>query len=1050
MNDHDILNQFGGLVANSLIHKLTPESGSNEDDEHSINAEPQLINLSPYFSLEKLTETLRSKQNQFTVLSLNCASLNAKYDQIKILIEELEHKNCIFSAICIQETWQSATDDMSIYQINGYNLISQGYICSSHGGLAIYLRNSFNYKTLPVYKESEIWEGQFIEISSNLVQKKIVLGNIYRPPRDVIENYNSFTNELTDLLNTLNNRSCEVLLAGDFNIDLLRINEKEVVNTYFDAITSLSYFPQITLPTRLSEHRGTLIDNFILKLSNFNRSPLSGVLTLNISDHFPYFISLDYIKVYKPSPKYIRIRTKNPSSQTEFLQEINASNLYDKLDKNPHADPTANYNMMERICKQALNKHFPSKIVKFNKHKHKKSRWITQGIVISINHRDRLYRELKKTPVESAEYNLRKTNLQTYNNILKNNIKEAKKLYYNLCFNRYKGDIKNTWKSIKEVLNKSKNNASLPDFFKVDGKIVTDKQTIANDLNSYFAEVGSNLAAQVNPTENNEFQDYLQNPCMQTFTFKPITADSVNKIIDSLKPKTSCGHDGISVKLVKDMKHEISNALTLIINQSITTGIFPENMKIAKVTPLFKKGDVHMFENYRLISLLPSFSKIIEKVLFNHLNEYFKSNQLFYNHQYGFRELHSTELATLEFVDRILNIMDKGDVPLSIFMDLSKAFDTLNHKILIHKLSYYGVTGMALNLLNNYLTNRKQYVEFEEFKSTLANIQTGVPQGSILGPLLFIIYINDLSTVSDLFDPIMYADDTTLISSLLNIQRANITQNVNLNINKELNKISKWMRLNKLSLNENKTKFMIFHYPQKRVLIPEMEINNTVIECVENFNFLGIVIDKHLSWKDHIDKIASKLSQTTGVMNRIKEFLPTHILQTIYNSLVLPHLNYGILLWGHKSIRISQLQKRSVRIVSHSKFIAHTDPIFKNLKLLKLKDIYLLQQLKFYFNFVNNRLPDYFNQFQIRTASEIHTYNTRNKLKMFRDRTDLVNTRKCIRHEIIETLNNTPDIVLNKVHTHSRTGFVYYAKQYFINKYTVTCTIANCYVCNAP
>ena len=242
---------------------------------------------------------------------------------------------------------------------------------------------------------------------------------------------------------------------------------------------------------------------------------------------------------------------------------------------------------------------------------------------------------------------------------------------------------------------------------------------------------------------------------------------------------------------------------------------------------------------------------------------------------------------------------------------------------------------------------------------------------------------------------------------------------------------------------------MIFYSPRNEVIAPDIQINNTNIECVNDFNFLGIVIDKHLTWNNHIDKIASKLSKIIGIMNKLKEYLPSYILQTIYNSLVLPHLNYGILTWGHKSARVAQLQKRCVRIVNKSSFLAHTNPIFKNLKLLKVSDIFVHKQLKFYFDFINNQLPEYFTNFQIIPAFEIHSYNTRNRNYIFRERTNLVNTRNCIRHEIVDTINNTPDTILNKVHTHCKTGFASYAKQYLINKYIVTCTIANCYVCNA-
>ena len=431
--------------------------------------------------------------------------------------------------------------------------------------------------------------------------------------------------------------------------------------------------------------------------------------------------------------------------------------------------------------------------------------------------------------------------------------------------------------------------------------------------------------------------------------------------------------------------------------------------------------------------------------MFHQLHEYFKTKNLYYNHQYGFRELHSTELACLELVDRLLIDIDESDVPIYLFMDLSEAFDTLGHNILLAKLKYYGITGTALRLFKNYLTNRKQYVDFDGISSSLADITTGVPQGSILGPLLFIIYINDLSNVSKIFHPIIYADDTTLLSTLQVFQTKDSAVNVSANINQELLEITKWMKLNKLSLNAKKTKFMIFSNPQKVITTPDILVDNTKIECVDNFNFLGITLDRHLNWNAHLDKIATKLSQTIGIMYKLKEYLPQNIMKTIYNSLLLPHLNYGILVWGHKSSRIISLQKKAVRIVNHSQYLAHTEPIFKSLKLLKLNDIFLHQQLMFYYKFVNKQLPVYFSNLPIKSAT--HGYQTRNKNKIFKIRTRLVSTRNCIRHDLVETLNNTSETVKIKAHTHSKSGFSFYAKTYFIDKYTDVCTEPNCYVC---
>ena len=310
---------------------------------------------------------------------------------------------------------------------------------------------------------------------------------------------------------------------------------------------------------------------------------------------------------------------------------------------------------------------------------------------------------MNQTPTQSEAYANIKINLKTYNKILKRNIEQAKIMYYHQKLAKYTNDINNTWKVIKEVTNKTTNKTQLPELFKLDGKITADKIDTANQFNTFFTNIRPSLATKITTDGNKTFKSFLNEPSAHEFTFNKITEVDVLNIIDKLPSKASSGVDGISPILLKHIKNEICRPVTLILNQCLTNGIFPDKLKIAKVVPIHKTDDETMFNNYRPISILPTLSKVFEKVIFNQVNEHFHVNNLYFSSQYGFRKKHSTELAVLEVTYRITNQLDHSITPMNIYLDLSKAFDTLDHDILLNRLQYYGVNGSALALFRSYL-----------------------------------------------------------------------------------------------------------------------------------------------------------------------------------------------------------------------------------------------------------------------------------------------------------------------------------------------------------
>ena len=442
-----------------------------------------------------------------------------------------------------------------------------------------------------------------------------------------------------------------------------------------------------------------------------------------------------------------------------------------------------------------------------------------------------------------------------------------------------------------------------------------------------------------------------------------------------MNPAKVSGPYSIPVKLIKIVKSPVSEPLSNIINDSFITGVFPGKLKISRVNPLHKKESSLDPNNYRPVSLLSIFSKIYEKVMYTRLYKFLENSNLFYSKQFGFRSKHSTNHALISISENIKNSIDNGKFGCGIFLDLKKAFDTVNHNILLDKMEYYGVRGNALKWFQSYLENSKQFVSVNGVSSEILDVKCGVPQDSVLGPLLFLIFINDLPEVSKKLKFYLFADDTNIYFESQNL---NVIEKT---VNAELRKVNRWLIINKLALSVEKSNFVLFHSASRVPSITiKIKIGNKRIAEEKYVKFLGVLVDSTLSWKPHVKELTKKLTKITGMFYKLRYFISISQSVMLYNALVFPLLLYGIVVWGNtypsNLDSLLHIQNKFLKIINFCDQFDSPHPLFISSNILKVHDLHNAQLASFVYESTLGLNPVEFHNY-FTDVSEIHQHLTR-------------------------------------------------------------------------
>lgn len=851
------------LISNTNFKELEFQPFPIDDNRYNSDLDVDLFYTK--YRLDSIPKTYYSYLDDYPVINRKC--LNLCNFNIRSIPRNLQCFKDVFinnhslniNVIGLTEIRLEPHLSM-LYDIPGYSMFVNSR--NAHGGgVAIYV--SDKYESLLLYQFTILDTCiETVGIETIISGRKHLFVCVYRPPSGDLK---KFLDAMSNLLTTAleNNFKC-IYIFGDFNINLLKHRGK-FVEEFINLMFSFSLFPIITKPTRITDTTASLIDH--TWTSQIEDNIHNYIIETDITDHFPT-ISYFQLDTNLLEPHIIYKRSITNCSIEHFnakLGEINWNDILNSFSPNDAFDKFFNlFNELYRV-------HFPVKKCVINK-KCEISPYITPALKNSIKERNRLERLAKKWPITYGE------TYKKYRNQLTSTLRNAKNAYFKNKLNSNQGNPHKQWKLLNPLLGRSNTGKS-------NIELIPACDDISTKFNEHF--LSHNDVIEYNDT----YKQYLHSPPEFSMYLAPTNQYEVQKLLSMTKTEAP-GYDDISPKVLKHCSSIISAPMAHIINVCLKSGNFPDNLKIAKVLPIFKSGNRKDINNYRPISILPAFSKVFEKIIAHRLINYLESHKLLIDQQHGFRANHSTETAILQLVSNVYRGLEEKLNILGIFLDLSKAFDTLDHDILLYKLNNLGIRGIPHKLFKSYLSNRQQCVFTNGSHSKLMSVSKGVPQGSVLGPLLFLTYINDIVNSSNMFTFVIYADDTTLLLKDCNIAALHATAMI------ELKKVNGWISANKLRLNISKTSYTLFQNRSIKNLMPTVMLNNESLKQVSSTKFLGIIVDENLNWKLHIDHVCSKLSKVVGVLYRVRHNLTTEAMISIYYTLCYPYFTYCVSVWA--------------------------------------------------------------------------------------------------------------------------------------------------------